>query len=71
MVCDDFSATGARQVATLFPELKRQNKRVGVTTMCMGTGKYWDRKWMNGRVLMLTLLRYGYGMCVGARVNAL
>lgn len=32
------SCTGARQVATLFPELKRTNKRVGVTSMCMGTG---------------------------------
>ncbi|OZJ05809.1 hypothetical protein BZG36_00874 [Bifiguratus adelaidae] len=30
--------TGARQVATLFPELKRQGKRIGITSMCMGTG---------------------------------
>ncbi|KAF9083557.1 3-ketoacyl-CoA thiolase with broad chain length specificity [Mortierella sp. AD031] len=30
--------TGARQIATLFPELKRQNKRLGLTTMCIGTG---------------------------------
>ncbi|KAF9995385.1 3-ketoacyl-CoA thiolase with broad chain length specificity, partial [Entomortierella chlamydospora] len=30
--------TGARQIATLLPELKRQNKRIGLTTMCIGTG---------------------------------
>ncbi|KAF9975648.1 3-ketoacyl-CoA thiolase with broad chain length specificity [Actinomortierella ambigua] len=30
--------TGARQIATLFPELKRQNKKIGCTTMCIGTG---------------------------------
>ncbi|KAG1462811.1 hypothetical protein G6F56_005435 [Rhizopus delemar] len=30
--------TGARQIATLLPELKRQNKKVGVTSMCIGSG---------------------------------
>ncbi|KAG0267033.1 3-ketoacyl-CoA thiolase, peroxisomal, partial [Mortierella polycephala] len=30
--------TGARQIATLLPELKRQNKKLGLTTMCIGTG---------------------------------
>ncbi|RKP07667.1 Thiolase, N-terminal domain-containing protein [Thamnocephalis sphaerospora] len=30
--------TGARQIATLLPELKRQNKRVGAVSMCIGTG---------------------------------
>ncbi|KAI9362346.1 Thiolase, N-terminal domain-containing protein [Pilaira anomala] len=30
--------TGARQLATLFPELKRQNKKIGVTSMCIGSG---------------------------------
>jgi acetyl-CoA acyltransferase 1 len=30
--------TGARQVATLLPELKRQNKRIGAISMCIGTG---------------------------------
>jgi acetyl-CoA acyltransferase 1 len=30
--------TGARQVATLFSELKRSNKKLGVTSMCIGTG---------------------------------
>eukprot|EP00916_Digyalum_oweni_P004261 GHVL01007513.1.p1 GENE.GHVL01007513.1~~GHVL01007513.1.p1 ORF type:complete len:406 (+),score=72.15 GHVL01007513.1:36-1253(+) len=30
--------TGARQVATLIPELKRQNKRYGIVSMCIGTG---------------------------------
>ncbi|KAI9022734.1 Thiolase, N-terminal domain-containing protein [Phycomyces nitens] len=30
--------TGARQIATLLPELKRQGKKVGVTSMCIGTG---------------------------------
>ncbi|CAO3608863.1 unnamed protein product [Cunninghamella echinulata] len=30
--------TGARQVATLFPILKRTGKKVGVTSMCIGTG---------------------------------
>jgi len=31
-------ATGARQISTLFTELKRTNKRIGVTSMCIGTG---------------------------------
>lgn len=31
-------ATGARQVATLLPELERQGKEVGVVSMCIGTG---------------------------------
>jgi acetyl-CoA acyltransferase 1 len=31
-------ATGARQIATLIPELKRTNKRFGVVSMCIGTG---------------------------------
>ncbi|KAI9145407.1 Thiolase, N-terminal domain-containing protein [Paraphysoderma sedebokerense] len=30
--------TGARQIATLLPELKRQNKKIGVCSMCIGTG---------------------------------
>ncbi|CAN6664515.1 3-ketoacyl-CoA thiolase, peroxisomal [Trichomonascus vanleenenianus] len=31
-------ATGARQFATLLPELKRTGKKVAVTSMCIGTG---------------------------------
>jgi len=31
-------ATGARQIATLLPELKRQGKKIGAVTMCIGTG---------------------------------
>ncbi|KXS21815.1 3-ketoacyl-CoA thiolase peroxisomal A precursor [Gonapodya prolifera JEL478] len=31
-------ATGARQISTLFTELKRTNKRIGVTSMCIGSG---------------------------------
>merc|ERR1711862_509116 len=31
-------ATGARQIATLLPQLKRTGGRFGVTSMCMGTG---------------------------------
>mmetsp|Transcript_32782 Transcript_32782/g.70440 ORF Transcript_32782/g.70440 Transcript_32782/m.70440 type:complete len:434 (+) Transcript_32782:85-1386(+) len=30
--------TGARQVATLLPELKRTGKKLGVVSMCIGTG---------------------------------
>ncbi|KAH8884630.1 thiolase [Thozetella sp. PMI_491] len=30
--------TGARQVSTLLYELKRTNKKIGVTSMCVGTG---------------------------------
>jgi len=33
-----FGATGARMCATLYPELKRQNKKLGVISMCIGTG---------------------------------
>ncbi|KAI1315957.1 3-ketoacyl-CoA thiolase with broad chain length specificity [Mortierella claussenii] len=40
--------TGARQVATLLPELQRQNKKIGLTTMCIGTGMgmaaVWERE---------------------------
>jgi len=31
-------ATGARMTATLMPELKRQGKKLGVVSMCIGTG---------------------------------
>lgn len=31
-------ATGARMCATLMPELKRQGKKLGVISMCIGTG---------------------------------
>ena len=31
-------ATGARQLATLLPELERQNEKVGLISMCIGTG---------------------------------
>merc|ERR1712037_868371 len=30
--------TGSRQIATLLPELKRQQKKIGVVSMCIGTG---------------------------------
>lgn len=30
--------TGARQLVTLFSELKKTGKRVGCTSMCIGTG---------------------------------
>merc|ERR1712151_316100 len=30
--------TGARQIATLIPELKRTKKKMGVVSMCIGTG---------------------------------
>ncbi|KNE59470.1 acetyl-CoA C-acetyltransferase [Allomyces macrogynus ATCC 38327] len=30
--------TGARQIATILPELKRTGKKVGVISMCIGTG---------------------------------
>lgn len=33
-----FGCTGARQVATLMPQLKRSGGRFGITAMCMGTG---------------------------------
>lgn len=32
-------ATGARQLATLLPELRRTGKNVGVISMCIGTGQ--------------------------------
>jgi acetyl-CoA acyltransferase 1 len=31
-------ATGARQLATLLPEMERQDERLGVVSMCIGTG---------------------------------
>lgn len=32
-------ATGARQLATLLPEMERQGQELGVVSMCIGTGK--------------------------------
>jgi acetyl-CoA acyltransferase 1 len=31
-------ATGARQIATLLPEMRRQNQKYGVVSMCVGIG---------------------------------
>ncbi|CAI2173702.1 3105_t:CDS:2 [Funneliformis geosporum] len=31
-------ATGARQISTLFTELRRTNKKIGLTSMCIGSG---------------------------------
>ena len=30
--------TGARQVATLFNEMERTGEKIGITSMCVGTG---------------------------------
>ena len=38
--------TGARQVSTLFAELGRTKKRVGVTSMCVGTGMGMAAVWV-------------------------
>jgi acetyl-CoA acyltransferase 1 len=38
--------TGARQISTLFTELKRTNKKVGVTSMCVGTGMGMAAVWV-------------------------
>ena len=38
--------TGARQVSTLLYELKRTKKRVGVTSMCVGTGMGMAAVWV-------------------------
>lgn len=38
--------TGARQVSTLLSELKRTGKRVGVTSMCVGTGMGMAAVWV-------------------------
>ncbi|KAK4503016.1 hypothetical protein PRZ48_006443 [Zasmidium cellare] len=38
--------TGARQVSTLLYELKRTNKQVGVTSMCVGTGMGMAAVWV-------------------------
>ena len=39
-------ATGARQVSTLFSELGRRGERVGVTSMCVGTGMGMAAVWV-------------------------
>lgn len=39
--------TGARQVSTLFTELKRTNKKIGVTSMCVGTGMGMAAVWVS------------------------
>jgi acetyl-CoA acyltransferase 1 len=38
--------TGARQVSTLFTELKRTGKKIGVTSMCIGTGMGMAAVWV-------------------------
>jgi acetyl-CoA acyltransferase 1 len=38
--------TGARQISTLFTELKRTNKKIGVTSMCVGTGMGMAAVWV-------------------------
>jgi acetyl-CoA acyltransferase 1 len=38
--------TGSRQVSTLLTELKRTNKKVGVTSMCVGTGMGMAAVWV-------------------------
>lgn len=39
--------TGARQVATLLNGLKRENKKIGVSSMCVGTGMGMAAVWVN------------------------
>lgn len=39
-------ATGARQVSTLLTELKRTGKKVGMTSMCVGTGMGMAAVWV-------------------------
>ncbi|KAI9753000.1 MAG: hypothetical protein M4579_005385 [Chaenotheca gracillima] len=39
-------ATGARQVSTLLTELKRRGQKVGVTSMCVGTGMGMAAVWV-------------------------
>lgn len=39
--------TGARQVATLFSGLKREGKKIGLTSMCVGTGMGMAAVWVN------------------------
>jgi acetyl-CoA acyltransferase 1 len=38
--------TGARQVSTLLTELKRTNRKIGVTSMCVGTGMGMAAVWV-------------------------
>ncbi|KAJ6024887.1 3-ketoacyl-CoA thiolase with broad chain length specificity [Penicillium herquei] len=38
--------TGARQISTLLTELKRTNKKIGVTSMCVGTGMGMAAVWV-------------------------
>ncbi|EFE40221.1 3-ketoacyl-CoA thiolase (POT1), putative [Trichophyton verrucosum HKI 0517] len=38
--------TGSRQVSTLLTELKRTNKKIGVTSMCIGTGMGMAAVWV-------------------------
>ena len=38
--------TGSRQVSTLLTELKRTNRKMGVTSMCVGTGMGMAAVWV-------------------------
>jgi acetyl-CoA acyltransferase 1 len=66
--------TGTRQLVTLLSELRRTGGKIGVTSMCVGTGK--------SSLLFLShpidisradqhCFRYGDGRCIRLRMNAL
>ena len=38
--------TGSRQISTLLTELKRTNKQIGVSSMCVGTGMGMAAVWV-------------------------
>jgi acetyl-CoA acyltransferase 1 len=52
--------TGARQVSTLLYELKRTNQKIGVTSMCIGTGELYTI------TFVLTMLTICLGMGMAA-----
>jgi hypothetical protein len=60
-------ATGARQISTLFAELKRTGGKIGVTSMCIGSGSeltlsVWRlREVANGFSVQWALLPSGRG----------
>jgi acetyl-CoA acyltransferase 1 len=60
--------TGARQVSTLLYELKRTNQKIGVSSMCIGTGMGMvSRSFEN--LIRDNILRFVLGRCLGCRVN--
>lgn len=75
LTCDSalghpLGATGARQVVTALAELRRQDKRVAVTSMCVGTVSF-EPLFPKTAIFINESTGHGYGrhLCVRALMS--